>query len=198
MHNPQSHIMSNNVFYGVAIVLVISAAALGYMLLNPAADQGEVAIVPTPSQQVPQNQTQPATPAPVAPVVSVLAAENLDPAIVKIATTFPADGAPQDAYKKQFDAVSKYAKDSIEMQIGQSCTTNPRFIRTKENGSITFRNIDVVPHKIALAPGHEYVVEAGKTNTIKLDFIKAPALNGYNCDPSKDHGLTGVIMVLKP
>lgn len=188
--------MTNKVFYGIAIALVLSAAALGYLLMKPQGAQAPVATNDQGSKQVegsfnpetqapqgaelPNASAQQVTP-PTATTSIPDAADYKNPKVIEALSPLSPTATQADQIARQ-KLVESLAKEVVDVHVGGDCRMGPPIIRTQLGSTINFINGDVSSHTIIVDGDHHWDIKPGAKVPVKIDFGKGAGVYGYSCD----------------
>ncbi len=160
----------NNKLLNLAIlVLILNALLLGYFILKRANLDPDLLSF---------NKIPIVSPTSAPTPVVVVADSERD--VLK----FPgrkATGLDKSAYSA---LVQKYAKESDYLDIGK-CNPTPLVIKVKVGNTIKLRNQDTSDHTLSLSSQKGFLVSAGETREIKIDFFpNGQGIYSYGCDAS--------------
>jgi len=95
---------------------------------------------------------------------------------------FPGDDVPLDVKQLHFELAQSIAEEAKVLEMGTDCVMNPVVLQVQQGEILRVDNTDTIQHELVVSPEYIYLVPAGQSKQLTVDFGKGPGLYGYSCD----------------
>ena len=95
---------------------------------------------------------------------------------------FPDKDAPSDVRRLHSELAQSIAQEGSVLEIGGDCVANPVVLQIQQGATLKVQNTDTIQHELVVSQEYIYLIEAGQSEDLIVDFGKGPGLYGYGCD----------------